>query len=75
MEPSLDLIGAAGGLLVGLERLGIIPNAGDLFARIRGLHPPLVPEARPGVRKTLIDRPHRDETGTDTSWTPAKTTS
>ncbi|MCK9908187.1 hypothetical protein MXD81_03535 [Microbacteriaceae bacterium K1510] len=62
------------GLLVGLERLGIIPDADDLFARIRGLDAPLVPEARPGVRKTLIDRPHRDETGTDTSWMPAKTT-
>lgn len=64
------------GLLVGLERRGIIPDADDLFARIRGLHAPLVPgpEARPGVRKTLLDRPHRDEAGVDTSWMPGKTT-
>lgn len=64
------------GLLVGLERRGIIADADDLFARIRGLHAPLVPgpEARPRVRKTLLDRPHRDETGVDTSWMPGKTT-
>jgi hypothetical protein len=61
------------GLLVGLERRGIIPDADELFARIRGLDAPLVPDGPPpraGVRKTLIDRPHRDEEGVDTSWMP-----
>ena len=65
------------GLLVGLERRGIIPDADAIFARIRGLDAPLVPTqvaARPGVRKTLIDRAHRDDAGEDTSWMPGKTT-
>lgn len=64
------------GLLVGLERRGFIPDADAVFARIRGLDAPLVPgqpAARPGVRKTLIDRSHRDEAGEDTSWMPGKT--
>jgi hypothetical protein len=42
------------GLLVGLERRGIIPDADAIFARIRGLDAPLVPTqvaARPGSRK------------------------
>jgi hypothetical protein len=63
------------GLLVGLERLGAIPDADVVFARIRGLEAPLVPTQippRPGVRKTLIDRAHRDEAGIDTSWIPGK---
>lgn len=62
------------GLLVGLERRGIIPDADDVFARIRGIDAPLVPSEippRPGVRKTLVDRPHRDGDGVDTSWMPA----
>jgi hypothetical protein len=63
------------GLLVGLERRGLISDADAVFARIRGLDAPLVPgqpAARPGVRKTLIDRSHRDEVGEDTSWMPGK---
>lgn len=65
------------GLLVGLERRGFVPDADKVFARIRGLDASLVPgqpAARPGVRKTLIDRAHRDEAQEDTSWMPGKTT-
>jgi hypothetical protein len=64
------------GLLVRLERSGLIPDADEVFASIRGLSAPLVPSPhppRPGVRKTLIDRAHRDEHGEDTSRTPGKT--
>jgi hypothetical protein len=64
------------GLLVGLERRGLIPDADAVFAGIRGFGAPLVPSqtpGRPNVRKTLIDRAHRDEVGEDTSWLPEKT--
>jgi hypothetical protein len=64
------------GLLVRLERSGVIADADEVFASIRGLSAPLVPSPhppRPGVRKTLIDRAHRDEHGEDTSWSPGKT--
>lgn len=65
------------GWLVALERRGVIPDADAVFAEIRGLAAPLVPTEippRPGVRKTLIDRAHRDEHGVDTSYSPGKTT-
>lgn len=64
------------GWLVALERRHVIPDADAMFAEIRGLAAPLVPAeipARPGVRKTLIDRAHRDEHGVDTSYSPGKT--
>jgi hypothetical protein len=64
------------GVLVGLERRHIIEDADAIFASIRGLTAPLVPSEippRPNVRKTLIDRAHRDEVGADTSWLPGKT--
>lgn len=63
------------GVLVGLERRHIIEDADAVFASIRGLVAPLVPSEippRPNVRQTLIDRPHRDEAGVDTSWMPTK---
>lgn len=63
------------GWLVALERRGIIPDADALFADIRGLSAPLAPREappRPGVRKTLIDRAHRDEQGEDTTWHPTR---
>jgi hypothetical protein len=62
-------------LLVCLERANIIEDADEVFAAIRGLAAPLVPSdipPRPNVRKTLIDRAHRDEAGVDTSWMPGK---
>lgn len=63
------------GVLVGLERQHIIEDADEVFASIRGLAAPLVPSEIPprsNVRKTLIDRAHRDEVGVDTSWMPGK---
>jgi len=61
--------------LVELERRGAIPDADEIFANVRGLSAPLVPSPyppRPGVRKTLVDRAHRDDNDEDTSWAPVK---
>lgn len=59
--------------LVALERRGVIPDADAVFADIRGLGASSTPSdspPRPGVRKTLIDRAHRDAKGEDTTWKP-----
>ncbi|MGY2049134.1 hypothetical protein [Methylobacterium sp. JK268] len=62
-------------LLVGLERARRIPSADAVLADMRGLgQPDLTDEERRqrrrGLRRTLIDRPHRDEQGDDTEWRP-----
>lgn len=63
------------GYLVGLERSGVIPDADVVFNAIRGLGEvdlalDLEAFPRPGVKKILVDRPHRDADGQDTSWRP-----
>ncbi len=60
--------------LVGLERKGLIPDADAVFDDIRGRSPAISEEEkrmrRPGVRKTMYDRPHRDADGEETAWAP-----
>jgi hypothetical protein len=61
------------GFLVGLERMGKIDDADAILAAMRGQSAPGAKSTtypRPGLRQTLIDRPHRDEKGEDTSWRP-----
>jgi hypothetical protein len=60
--------------LVGLERKGLVPDADAVFDEIRGRSPVISEDEkrmrRPGVKKTMYDRPHRDSDGEDTTWAP-----